>query len=138
MNINADTLHKIFRRTDGHCHLSGQKLVFENYGKFGQSGAWEIEHSVPQSKGGTHHLNNLYAASISANRAKGNQSTRTVRAQHGLTCAPLSQERRAQVRENNAWSGLACGALLGLPFGPVGVGLLAALGALIGSESEVK
>src|SRR4051794_25747164 len=112
MNGHTDTLYKIFQRTDGRCHLSGGKLVFQNYGKFGQPGAWEIEHSVPRSKGGTDHLNNLYAASISANRAKGSSSTRTARAQYGLTCAPLSQERKAQVRENNAWTGLACGALL--------------------------
>jgi 5-methylcytosine-specific restriction endonuclease McrA len=136
MNESTDMLRSVFRKTDGRCHLTGRKLAFGNYGSFGQRGAWEIEHSVPQSKGGTDHLNNLYPASISANRSKGNSATRTIRSQYGLARAPLSQERKQAVVEKNAWKGLACGALIGLPFGPVGVGLLAALGALIGADTD--
>ena len=136
MNDNADVLRSVFRKTDGHCHLTGQKLAFNNYGSFGKRGAWEIEHSVPRSRGGTDHLNNLYPASISANRSKSNSATRTIRSQYGLTRAPLSQEQKQAATENNAWKGLACGALIGLPFGPVAVGLLAALGALIGADTD--
>jgi len=136
MNNNTDVLRSLFRKTDGRCHLTGQNLAFSNYGSFGKRGAWEIEHSVARSKGGTDHLNNLYPASISANRAKGNSTTRAIRSQHGLTRAPLSQERRKTVSEENAWKGLAWGALLGLPLGPVGTGLLAALGAIIGADVD--
>ena len=138
MNDKTDTLRSVFRKTDGQCHLTGLRLAFKNYASFGERGAWEIEHSVPRSRGGTDHLNNLYPASISANRAKGNSTTRAVRSQYGLICAPLSNERKQAVAESNAWKGLACGALIGMPFGPVAVGLLAALGALIGSNADTE
>jgi len=132
-----DRLQTIFAKTDGRCHLSGQKLSFSNYGAIDARGAWEIEHSVPRSKGGTDHLNNLYPASIAANRAKGNGTTRTARAGHGLTRAPLSEQRKEEVRQNNAWKGLGLG-ILGLPLGPIGVGVLATIGAIIGYNEEVS
>jgi 5-methylcytosine-specific restriction endonuclease McrA len=138
MNNIQQHLRRIYARTDGHCHLTGRKLAFKNYGKFGERGAWEIEHSVPQNRGGTDHLNNLYPARISANRSKGDAMTRGVRAQNGLTRAPLCAGRKAIVREENQWAGLALGALVGLPFGAVAVGVFAAVGALIGSEVVVK
>ncbi len=131
-------LRKIFERTDGHCHLTGRQLVFKNYGRFGERGAWEIEHSVARVNGGTDHLNNLYPAEISANRAKQDLHTRTVRAQHGLSRAPLSADRKTEVRETNQWKGLALGAFFGLFFGPIGVGIGAAIGAIVGGEQEVR
>ena len=54
-----------------------RKDKFENemfkpsYGKASPKG-WEIDHSKPQSKGGTDHLNNLQAMNTSANRKKSN------------------------------------------------------------------
>ena len=138
MNNVPTNLVRIFKRTDGYCHLTGQKLALSNYGKFGERGAWEIEHSVPRSKGGTNHLNNLFPAGISANRSKADGSTRMMRLQYGLSRAPLSRERKDAKREENQWGGLALGALIGLPLGPVGVGIFAVLGALIASEAEIK
>jgi 5-methylcytosine-specific restriction endonuclease McrA len=138
MKNDNDKLKKIFAKTDGHCHLTGQKLSFGNYGDLDGHGAWVIDHSVPLSKGGTDHMNNLFPASISANRSKGNTSSQAIRAQDGLTHPPLSKEQATAVAERNAWKGLAAGAAIGLPFGPIGIGVLALLGALIGSESETK
>jgi len=132
-----DRLKTIFAKTDGKCHLSGQDLIFSNYGIVGARGAWEIEHSVPKSRGGTDHLNNLFPASISANRAKGNGTTRAARVGYGLTRAPLSEQRKEEVRQSNAWKGLGLG-LLGIPLGPIGVGLLATIGAFIGYNEEVN
>lgn len=131
-----DKLKTIYAKTDGRCHLSGKKLSFTNYGTFGARGAWEIEHSVPKSKGGSDHMNNLYPACIAANRAKGNVTTRTARAGNGLTRAPRSAEGKEQLRQENAWKGLGLG-VLGIPFGPIGVGVLATIGALIRYNEEV-
>ena len=138
MRMDNETLQRIFRKTNGRCHLTGQKLVFQNYGQFGFPGAWEIEHSIPVSRGGTDHINNLYPACISANRSKCDGTTRSVRSQNGLTRAPMSKTQQDQVRENNTWGGLAIGAAAGLPFGPIGVGVGALVGALFGSEARVE
>ena len=137
-NMNNDLKYRIFRKTDGHCHLTGTKLIRKNYAKFGAQGGWEIEHSTPQAKGGTNHINNLYPALISANRSKQDSANAAIRSQYGLTRAPFSREQKEKVRNENAWTGLGLGALAGLPFGPVGVGICALIGALFGSNSEVK
>jgi 5-methylcytosine-specific restriction endonuclease McrA len=34
---------------------------------------WEIDHSIPKSKGGSDHLNNLQPLNTKANRKKGNK-----------------------------------------------------------------
>ena len=138
MKTDKAKLKKIFAKTDGHCHLTGKKIAFANYGNLDGHGAWEIDHSVPVSKGGTDHMNNLYPAAISANRSKGNAASQAVRTQNGLTGVPLSKEQAAKIAERNAWKGLFGGALIGLPFGPVGVGVMALVGALIGSETKTK
>jgi len=82
-------------------------LSFWNYGLHGERGAWEIEHSVAQARGGTHHGNNLFAACISCNRSKGHCSSRTARRQHGFQCAPYS----ARKRKRNAAIGAGIGSL---------------------------
>ena len=48
----------------------GNTMYYASYGKSTDMG-WEIDHSKPQSKGGTDHLNNLQPLNTSANRAKG-------------------------------------------------------------------
>jgi 5-methylcytosine-specific restriction endonuclease McrA len=69
-------LRAIYDRTEGQCHNCRKRLTFRNYGLFGKRGAWEIEHSVAQARGGTDHGNNLFAACISCNRSKGDSSSR--------------------------------------------------------------
>ncbi len=136
MKREDERLRKIFERTDGRCHLCRAKLGYGKYGAVGRSGSWEIEHSVPRSKGGTDHLNNLYASCISCNRAKGNSSTTTARAQHGHKRAPLSRDRKI----NNAWTWGAVGSMAAL-FVPPHLRLVtlvtgAVTGAVLGLDSE--
>ncbi|NQY30397.1 MAG: HNH endonuclease [Flavobacteriaceae bacterium] len=50
----------------------GNELFYHSYGKNSNMG-WEIDHSKPQSKGGTHHLNNLRPLKSIENRKKGNK-----------------------------------------------------------------
>lgn len=114
MAHDKETRKRIFARTDGKCHLCGTKLSFINYGNPNGRGAWEIEHSNPRAEGGTDHLNNLYPAHIICNREKGTRTSRTVRAWHGRTRAPLSKERQEEARMSSAWTGAALGAFAGL------------------------
>jgi len=90
MRYSNDELNDIYERTSGYCHLCHRKLAFTNYGVPGARGAWEIEHSNPQARGGTSLRRNLYAACIPCNRSKGCRSTKSVRCQNGVRRAPLS------------------------------------------------
>src|SRR2546423_8127834 len=89
-----ETRRRIYDRTDGYCHLCCKKLSFINYACYGARGAWEVEHSIPRSRGGTDHLNNLYPACISCNRYKAAQSSRSARSLNGRKRAPFSRERK--------------------------------------------
>ena len=107
MAYDIERLECIFEKTNGRCHICRSKLIFNNYGRFNARKAWEVEHSVPRAKGGTDHLNNLFAACVSCNRSKGSSSTRCVRAKNGYKSAPLSKGKKI----NNALVGGAFGAL---------------------------
>ena len=117
--MKFDRLDRVFSRTDGHCHICCKRLCFGNHGAIGKQGAWEIEHSRPRSRGGTDHLNNLYAACISCNRA-----------------APLSKQKKQQ----NALKWGIAGSLAALfvppPLRLVALVAGAAAGALLGHDYE--
>lgn len=138
MAYDKETLRTIYNRTSGYCHLCRKKLSFTNYGRAGEKGAWHVEHSIPQAKGGTDHGNNLYAACIDCNLEKGTHTTQTARAWNDRSRAPLSRKKRSEARTNNAIAGgiiggVIGGALLGLiELGPVGALIGAAIGAKAG------
>jgi len=134
MAHDSQRLRRIYDRTSGYCHICGKKLSFTNYAQVGKRGAWEVEHSVPQAKGGTDHANNLFAACIECNRAKSDFTTRTARRWHGNTRAPLSREERKQARGWNTAGGALVGGLLGLIAGPGGVVFGSLIGAAIGNK----
>lgn len=137
MAYSTDELEVIYDRTSGYCHLCRKKLAFTNYGVLGARGAWEVEHSVARANGGTDRLNNLYAACIPCNREKRDGSTRAARARNGHTRAPLSREKRAQVRTRNTVAGGAAGAAVGgMLFGPVGALIGGGIGATIGNKTR--
>lgn len=138
MTPDAKRLRAIYRRTGGYCHLCHKKLAFGNYAAFGQRGAWEIEHSVPRTYGGTDRLCNLYAACISCNRQKQHVTTRTARRWNGQTRAPLSRELRRQLREENTLLGTGIGFLLGAPFGGAGALLGPLIGGYLGRTRSVR
>ncbi len=132
MRFSGQQLEKIFLRTSGYCHICHKKLNFKQYGQFGKRGAWEIEHSNPQAKGGTHRINNLYSACITCNRGKGTKSTRVVRARHGKRRAPLSVVKRRQARLVNALKGTVLGVVTGVFITLDTAAALASLGLMIG------
>lgn len=136
MAYSTDQLTLIFDRTSGYCHLCHRKLAFKNYGICGERGAWEIEHSNAQALGGTHRLNNLYAAHIGCNRSKGTQRTRTVRVRNGYTKAPLSVRARQEAKEWNAIGGGLIGAVVGSVFGPPGAWIGGVIGAKLAHDQN--
>jgi hypothetical protein len=106
-------------------------IAFTNYGIVGARGAWEVEHSNPRARGGTHMRRNLYAACIPCNRSKGFRSTKSVRHENGVRKAPLCVQQRKAAKEQQALAGgLAGGTLGGTLFGPLG----AVAGFLIGAS----
>lgn len=133
---NAE-LREIYNRTSGKCHICYKQLALTNYGLFGDKGAWEVEHSNARARGGTDRRNNLYAACISCNRAKGAVTTRTVRGWEGRKRAPLSRNKRMIAKRENAFLGGALGflagtAIAGTPLGWIGLGI----GALSGYDAN--
>lgn len=135
MSFASEQLNRIFKRTSGYCHICRKKLCRNNYGEFGQRGAWEVEHSVPQCKGGSDRSNNLYAACIPCNRDKGKLTTRTARRWNGHTKAPMSVERRNAARAENTFLGAVGGAFAGLALGgPVGLAIGIAAGGQFGNS----
>lgn len=127
----------IYDRTSGYCHICHRKLAFTNYGKLGARGAWEIEHSRPQAKGGTHRLNNLDPACISCNRSKGPATTSTARARAGTRKAPLSPEKRRRAKTGAALASGITGGLLGAALaGPLGAWVGGAIGARLGYKAN--
>jgi 5-methylcytosine-specific restriction endonuclease McrA len=68
-----DRLEEIFDYGSGECACCGKQLSYSNYGDFGSRGAWEVDHRVPISRGGSENLRNLQPMCIPCNRAKGDQ-----------------------------------------------------------------
>ncbi len=136
MAFTAEQLYNIYDRTSGYCHLCHKKLAFKNYGVLGSRAAWEVEHSNPQAKGGTHRLNNLYPACISCNRSKGDSSTASARAKNGKSRAPLSTDNRKKKKTENSLAGGFLGAALGVIAGPVGIFVGAIVGATLGHRQN--
>jgi 5-methylcytosine-specific restriction endonuclease McrA len=127
-------LRAIYDRTEGQCHICRKRLGFRNYGLFGKRGAWEIEHSIAQARGGTDHGNNLFAACISCNRGKGDSSSRAARRQHGYQCAPYSTRKRK--RNAAIGAGIGCLAMFLVP--PQFRIAAAVFGALTGAVAGYK
>ena len=79
MEANKKRLDDIYKKTDGHCRYCHKKLVRNNYGKLRGKGRWQIDHSKPESRGGTDHLNNLFASCPRCNNEKGDKTSREYR-----------------------------------------------------------
>ncbi|MGI0008160.1 MAG: HNH endonuclease [Nitrosopumilaceae archaeon] len=73
MPFTMEEVNYVYDKTDGYCYYCGKKLSFVNYGKLGNHGSWEIDHSKPVSKGGSDYLRNLVPACTTCNRDKSNR-----------------------------------------------------------------
>ncbi len=105
MSYHEEVLSSIFHKSEGYCHHCGKKLFRNKYGNSQARGGWEVDHSIPVSKGGTDHLNNLLPSCIPCNRTKGNLTTR----QYRKTIEQSSEET------DSLWAGLiVVGLILGI------------------------
>lgn len=134
MRYTDAKLSAIYERTEGYCHLCHTKLSYSNYGINGMRGAWHVEHSIPKARGGSDHLNNLYAACINCNLEKGTKSNQTMRRRNGASRAPYSKRKVERLKEDYALSGMLAGVIAGMKYGPGGALLGAFIGALIGED----
>lgn len=135
MNREECRLNAIYDKTDGYCHLCYKKLSFKNYGLRNVPGGWHIEHSVPKALGGTDHMNNLFAACILCNIAKGIQCTKTIRNRNGYTRAPYSVTKKREIQYQNTFTGMVIGGMIGrLIGGNKGTLIGIAIGGTIGNN----
>ncbi len=70
MPYDDEVINYVYDKTKRYCYYCGKRLSFVNYGKLGERGSWEIDHSKPRAKNGSNHLNNLVPACIECNRDK--------------------------------------------------------------------
>lgn len=137
MKYDEDTLRAIYAKTNGHCHICTKSIALSNYGKHGKRGCWEVDHSIPLSRGGSDHLNNLLPAHTSCNRSKQAESSRAARRVYGKTRAPLSTQAIRRAKFDGASSGALAGGMLGARIaGPAGLWIGAIAGALVGLEAS--
>lgn len=140
MSYDTETLRKIYAKTDGRCHICWNEegvIYFNNYGKPGARGAWEVDHSLARMLGGTNHLNNLWPAHVGCNRSRKAESIRKLRSSYGYVGSPLSAEAKEKIRVQNARMGAVTGGLVGLAAGgPAGAFLGAAIGTLLGRKQD--
>ena len=119
--LTEEDLEIIYASTDGRCTVCKKKLSFANYNRSGRRGAWHVDHSKALAKGGSNYLRNLKPACIDCNREKGTMTIRTAHGWHGYKRAPLSREKKEEIRRRNTGIGIGGGALAGgLLAGPAG------------------
>ena len=134
MAYSEQELRRIWKSTDGRCHLTGRRLKLKDYGR-----TWEVEHSKARAKGGSDHGNNLKPALIAANRSKQTMTSRAVRRSYGLQRSPMSSAEQDRTRAGNTAKGAALGAAVGAAAaGPVGALVGGILGGLVGRSSRVE
>ncbi|SRR6266513_1473621 len=136
MKHDDESLDRIYMRTNGRCHICRKQLARRSHGNVGERGAWEVDHSVPRSKGGRDHGNNFFPACVPCNRSKSNSSSARARAEHGYTRSPYSPAER----EANTLIGGGIGLLLALLVPPpvrIGAAIVFGLiGAVVGNDLE--
>lgn len=74
MSYTPAELDQIFAKTGGRCRCCGKQLVRDNYGKDNAHGAWEVDHAIPVSRGGTNNMENLWPMCPECNQRKGDQT----------------------------------------------------------------
>jgi len=137
--MENDRLKRIFRKTDGYCHICHRRLIFANHGIIGARGAWHIDHSKAKANRGSDHINNLFPACISCNIEKGVLNTKTIRLRYGKSRAPLSKRKKESIKSSNTAGGVIVGGSLGLALGgPVGGIIGGLVGGIIGNDNSLK
>ena len=83
MSFDDDRLRQILDKNDGYCRLCGKQLSLGNHGAKVGRGRWQVDHSIPVSRGGTDHLNNLWPMCSDCNQKKADMTWRQARKRFG-------------------------------------------------------
>ena len=70
MRYSSRQLEDIYDKTGGRCYYCRKKLTWHNYGKSGESGAWEVDHSNPAAIGETYYMQDLVPLCIDCSRSR--------------------------------------------------------------------
>lgn len=133
MTYSRDRLKSILEKTRGKCHICHRNLSISGYGT-----RWQVDHSRPRARGGSDHMNNLFAACVGCNCSKKDGSTRAARAANGKRCAPLREEKYSERVTRNTLLGGVVGAVGGgILLGPAGFWLGLIIGGITGNGAEV-
>ena len=69
--MRLNELKEVFRKTGGHCHFCGDRLVFDKRGWVAKpAGHWEADHVVQRGKGGAKAAENCLPACTVCNRLR--------------------------------------------------------------------
>src|ERR1043166_1413629 len=80
--FSNSTLRAIFDNTTGHCHFCGDTVVFEKYAwkdLYDLAGAWEVDHIIQRSKGGSNDPQNCLPACTRCNRLRWHRKGKDLR-----------------------------------------------------------
>jgi len=78
--MREHALGEIFKKTQGHCHFCGDRLVFENRGWTDHPHKhWEVDHVIQRDKGGTKKADNCLPACTACNRLRWHRTGKSVR-----------------------------------------------------------
>ncbi len=77
MPYTDEELRYIYDKTRGRCRYCRKRLSLINYGRIGKRGAWEVDHGVPVSRGGTSYYRNLWPACVDCNRDKSDRTAQS-------------------------------------------------------------
>lgn len=78
MGWSEEVRVETFCKRDGLCHLCAGEILYEDYGRYNETG-WQIDHVVPKARGGGDHPDNLEPAHSVCNNYKGTRSAIAVR-----------------------------------------------------------
>lgn len=78
MSWSDQELKEIFEKTGGYCRYCKKSLVFKDHGGCKDNasawllrrGAWEVDHDMPTSRGGSDDISNLWPACCDCNDKK--------------------------------------------------------------------
>jgi hypothetical protein len=137
MSYSEEERRRVFKRTDGRCHLCWRPIDLEKYGAVGDPRGWEFDHSQPRAEGGSDHPNNRYPAHPSCNRSKGSTSSRKYRKEKGYSGPPLSESRKQKKERDQKIGGALAGAGIGAAVGgPPGAVVGGLVGLLAGDAKD--
>src|SRR5579871_470762 len=112
-----EQLCDVYDATRGRCHVCGRKVYFTNHGKRLRRGAWHVDHVVPRVRGGTNQRDNLRAACVPCNLAKGARTVDAVRSHCRRPRTTGHVAELARLRWDRIVHGALLGALIGLMLG---------------------